>query len=98
MGPNGKPAAALDNMRSSILRAARVGELIIVLGEIGTDADLITVFDHRGLKKFIEMVCYSPSLSLDGRYVAFSRFFPRTSDPIYIRNTLGVLSIREIGA
>ena len=61
-------------MRSSILRAARVGELIIVLGEIGTDADLITVFDHRGLKKFIEMVCYSPSLSLDGRYVAFSRF------------------------
>jgi hypothetical protein len=96
-GSGGKPAAVLDNMTSSVLRAAKVGELIIVFGEIGTDADLITVFDHSGLKKCIWMLCYSPSLSPDGRYIAFRRFFPRTSDLIYIGDRLGVLSIREIG-
>jgi len=93
---DGQPAVVLDNETTDIVRSVALRGYIVVFGAIGTAADLVTFFDEGNGHEIAELICYNPTLSPDGEYIAFRRFFPRSTYWKIIEDKLAVLEIADL--
>jgi len=94
--PSKEVVLNLNNETTHVYRAVRVRDAVVVLGGIGSEADLITIFTGNQLRQCLELLCYNPSLSPDGLRVAFRRFFPRTTESSLVRDRVAVLDIAAV--
>ena len=95
-GAPGYPAAVLDNESTNVQRSVAVGSHIIVFGSIGSAAGLVTFFDGNSGAAVAELISYNAALSPGGQYIAFRRFFPRSTEFALVRDTIAVLAVADL--
>ena len=71
----------LRNQTTDIDNIEITGGKLVVLGSVGSSADIVSVFDLESGGKLGEFLCWSPRMSATGRYVVAVGFFPRFTDP-----------------
>jgi len=49
---------------------------IAVVGEVSSSGKEVVVYDKKGHKQLDKFLCYQPTISPNGAYIAFTKFFP----------------------
>jgi hypothetical protein len=75
----GQADLQLRNETTEIDDLAVYKNLLVVLGGVGTSADIVSIFDMTSGKFLKSFLCWWPQMSATGRYVAAVRFYPRFS-------------------
>jgi hypothetical protein len=73
-----------------------VGDLLVVFGDAGTSADVVTVFDMKRGRSVGSFLCWWPQLSATGRYIIAVQFYPRMSDPGATSNVVVVYDLKGL--
>ena len=69
--------------------------MLIVLGHANGDVEQVATYDLLRRTAGAAFYCYSPSVSNDGRYIAFVNFYPAHGSPLYLTSDVyGVVEVR----
>jgi hypothetical protein len=102
MLPNRFPEAGKEfffsNETTRIRFAHLVDQTVVVLGSVGTSANIVSLFEAATGKEKLRFLCWNPELSPTGKYLAFKRFYPRFTDPEILTESVAILPIASVPA
>ena len=83
----------LKNETTEISKARACGERILVLGRVGTAAEIVSVLNSKSGRLVDSFLAYHPVISPDCSKVAFRQFYPRFSAPETIPNLIRIYDV-----
>jgi hypothetical protein len=88
----------LDNETTELDSVEVYKNYLVVLGSVGTAADVVSIFDMSSGQPLKSFRCWWPQMSATGRYVVAVRFYPRMSDAAATSNVVEVFDLDGLTA